>query len=61
MAESKDKTHTFKAFITNLEMYNDGILFGEWLFFPTSTKEIREVFEILLSLDYLLVLSLIQT
>ena len=34
----------FEAYITNLGMYNDGELVGEWVAFPTSEGELKRVF-----------------
>lgn len=35
----------FAAFITNLRKYNEGELMGEWVKFPTTVEELKEVFE----------------
>lgn len=34
----------FEAFVTNLGKYNEGELVGEWVRFPTSEEEMKEVF-----------------
>ena len=39
-----DKDYPFAAFITNLGKYNEGDLVGEWVKFPTTAKEMKEVF-----------------
>lgn len=39
-----DKDYPFAAFITNLGKYNEGELVGEWVKFPTTTEELKEVF-----------------
>ena len=35
----------FEAFITNLGKYNEGVLVGEWVKFPTTAEELQKVFE----------------
>lgn len=40
-----DKDYPFAAFITNLGKYNEGELVGEWVKFPTTTEELKEVFK----------------
>ena len=40
-----DKDHPFAAFITNLGKYNEGELVGEWVKFPTTAEELKEVFK----------------
>lgn len=40
-----DKDYPFAAFITNLGKYNEGELVGEWVKFPTTAKELEEVFK----------------
>lgn len=42
---SYDKDYPFAAFITNLGKYNEGDLVGEWVKFPTTHEELREVFK----------------
>ena len=39
-----DKDYPFAAFITNLGKYNEGELVGEWVKFPTTAEELKEVF-----------------
>ena len=39
-----DKDYPFAAFITNLGKYNEGELVGEWVKFPTTAEEMKEVF-----------------
>ena len=39
-----DKDYPFAAFITNLGKYNEGELAGEWVKFPTTAEEMKEVF-----------------
>ena len=34
-----------KAFVTNLGKYNEGELVGEWVSFPTTPEEIRQVYD----------------
>ena len=36
---------SFEAFVTNLGKYNEGALVGEWVHFPTTEEEMKEVFE----------------
>ena len=40
-----DKDYPFAAFITNLGKYNEGELVGEWVKFPTTAEEMKEVFK----------------
>ena len=40
-----DKDYPFAAFITNLGKYNEGELVGEWVKFPTTAEELKEVFK----------------
>ena len=40
-----DKDYPFAAFITNLGKYNEGALVGEWVKFPTTAEELKQVFE----------------
>ena len=40
-----DKDYPFAAFITNLGKYNEGELVGEWVKFPTTTEELKKVFD----------------
>ena len=40
-----DKDYPFAAFITNLGKYNEGALVGEWVKFPTTVEELKQVFE----------------
>ena len=42
---SYNKDYPFAAFITNLGKYNEGELVGEWVKFPTTAEELREVFK----------------
>ena len=35
----------FEAYITNLGKYNEGELVGEWVQFPTTSEDLKEVFE----------------
>ena len=35
----------FEAFVTNLGKYNEGMLVGEWVKFPTTEEEMQKVFE----------------
>ena len=42
---SYNKDYPFAAFITNLGKYNEGELVGEWVKFPTSAEELKEVFK----------------
>ena len=37
--------YPFAAFITNLGKYNEGELVGEWVKFPTTAEELKEVFK----------------
>ena len=39
-----DKDYPFAAFVTNLGKYNEGELVGEWVKFPTTAEEMKEVF-----------------
>ena len=41
---SYNKEYPFAAFITNLGKYNEGELVGEWVKFPTTAEEMKEVF-----------------
>ena len=34
-----------KAFVTNLGKYNEGELVGEWVSFPTTPEEIRQIYD----------------
>ena len=40
-----DKDYPFAAFITNLGKYNEAELVGEWVKFPTTAEELKEVFK----------------
>ena len=40
-----DKDYPFAAFVTNLGKYNEGELVGEWVKFPTTAEELKEVFK----------------
>ena len=40
-----DKDYPFAAYITNLGKYNEGELVGEWVKFPTTAEELKEVFK----------------
>ena len=40
-----DKDYPFAAFITNLGKYHEGELVGEWVKFPTTAEEMKEVFK----------------
>ena len=40
-----DKDYPFAAFITNLGKYNEGELVGEWVKFPITAEELKEVFK----------------
>ena len=42
---SYNKDYPFAAFITNLGKYNEGELVGEWVKFPTTAEELKEVFK----------------
>ena len=42
---SYNKDYPFAAFITNLGRYNEGELVGEWVKFPTTAEELKEVFK----------------
>ena len=33
----------FEAFVTNLGKYNEGMLVGEWVKFPTTEEEMQKV------------------
>lgn len=37
--------YPFAAFITNLGKYNEGVLVGEWLKFPATADDLKEVFK----------------
>ena len=39
-----DKDYPFAAFVTNLGKYNEGHLVGEWVKFPTTEEEMKQVF-----------------
>ena len=36
----------FEAYITNLGKYNEGELVGEWVKFPTTSEDLKKVFEL---------------
>ena len=40
-----DKDYPFAAYITNLGKYNEGELVGEWVKFPTTPEELKQVFD----------------
>ena len=40
-----NKDYPFAAFITNLGKYNEGELVGEWVKFPTTAEELKEVLD----------------
>ena len=40
----REGDYPFAAFITNLGKYNEGELVGEWVKFPTTAEEMKEVF-----------------
>ena len=40
-----NKDYPFAAFITTLGKYNAGELVGEWVKFPTTAEELKEVFK----------------
>ena len=42
---SYNKDYPFAAFITNLGKYNEGELVGEWVKFPTTAEELKDVFK----------------
>ena len=42
---SYNKDYPFAAFITNLGKYNEGELVGEWVKFPTTAEDLKEVFK----------------
>ena len=42
---SYNKDYPFAAVITNLGKYNEGELVGEWVKFPTTAEELKEVFK----------------
>ena len=42
---SYNKDYPFAAFITNLGKYNEGELVGEWVKFPTTAEDMKEVFK----------------
>ena len=42
---SYNKDYPFAAFITNLGKYNEGELVGEWVKFPATAEELKEVFK----------------
>ena len=43
--EQEESICPFEAFITNLGKYNEGVLVGEWVKFPTTAEELQKVFE----------------
>ena len=45
MGYAYDHDCPFEAFITNLGKYNEGVLVGEWVKFPTTAEELQKVFE----------------
>ena len=45
MGYAYDHDCPFEAFITNLGKYNEGVLVGEWVKFPTTEEEMQKVFE----------------
>lgn len=45
MSTAIQTAYVFEAFITNLGKYNEGELVGEWVGFPTTPEEIRDVFK----------------
>ena len=40
-----DKDYPFAAFVTHLGKYNEGELVGEWVKFPTTAEEMKQVFD----------------
>ena len=40
-----DKDYPIAAFVTNLGKYNEGELVGEWVKFPTTAEEMKQVFD----------------
>ena len=40
MGYAYDHDCPFEAFITNLGKYNEGVLVGEWVKFPTTAEEL---------------------
>ena len=45
MGYAYDHDCPFEAFITNLGKYNEGVLVGEWVKFPTIAEELQKLFE----------------
>ena len=45
MGYAYDHDCPFEAFITNFGKYNEGVLVGEWVKFPTTAEELQKVFE----------------
>ena len=45
MAYEYDHDCPFEAYITNLGKYNEGELVGEWVKFPTTSEDLKKVFE----------------
>ena len=45
MAYEYDHDCPFEAYVTNLGKYNEGVLAGEWVKFPTTSEELQKVFE----------------
>ena len=45
MGYEYDHDCPFEAFITNLGKYNEGELVGEWVKFPTTSEDLKKVFE----------------
>lgn len=43
--KTRNENFPFAAFITNLGKYNEGFLVGEWVRFPTTSEEMKEVFK----------------
>jgi len=39
------KNCVFKAFVSNLGLYNEGVLEGEWMNFPTTSDELHKVYQ----------------
>ena len=46
MAYEYDHDCPFEAYITNLGKYNEGELVGEWVKFPTTSEDLKKVFEL---------------
>ena len=40
-----NKDYPFAVYVTNLGKYNEGMLVGEWVHLPTTTKEMKDVFK----------------